>query len=223
MRIVDGGMTVSFAVALFFWLRGLWKRSVGDLIAGAVLFVVATCGYFQFVPYSSLSYLPAAAMLVFALASLAALFKKPEEHRRGGMIVAVSAILAILSVALFMGERKWESTSNSLLVIEPYKTAGTWVFDDPRLGLNKEPFVAGIPELIDHLVSDIPNADKGFRLIFSAHPFPAYDTKIVWRREGSGGNWYYSEQYKAEGWLCPALFKYFRRAPREIYVKAEAK
>mgnify|MGYP001584042897 CR=1 FL=1 len=33
----------------------------------------------------------------------------------------------------------------------------------------------------------------------------------------------YAEQYKSEGWLCPSLFKYFKRAPREIYVKAEGK
>jgi hypothetical protein len=26
-----------------------------------------------------------------------------------------------------------------------------------------------------------------------------------------------------EGWLCPALFRYFDEAPEEIYVKAEAK
>ena len=26
---------------------------------------------------------------------------------------------------------------------------------------------------------------------------------------------------KMEGWLCPALFKYFDKAPREIFVKAE--
>jgi hypothetical protein len=26
-----------------------------------------------------------------------------------------------------------------------------------------------------------------------------------------------------EGWLCPALFKYFEVAPKEIYAKAEAK
>ena len=28
---------------------------------------------------------------------------------------------------------------------------------------------------------------------------------------------------QAEGWLCPALFRYFDEAPEEIYVKAEAK
>lgn len=223
MRLVDGGMTVSFVVALFFWLRGFWRRSVGDMVAGAVLVVGATCAYAWFVAYCSLPYLPAAAILVFALTSLATLLNKTQERERRGTIVAVAAVLAVLSMVLFVGERKWESASNSLLVIEPYKTAGTWAFDEPRLGLNREPFVAGIPQLIDHLVKDIPDADRGFRLTFSAHPFPSHDTKIVWRREEAGGNWYYSEQYQSEGWLCPSLFKYFRRAPKEIYIKAEAK
>jgi hypothetical protein len=26
-----------------------------------------------------------------------------------------------------------------------------------------------------------------------------------------------------EGWLCPALFKYFEKAPKQIYVQAKAK
>jgi hypothetical protein len=26
-----------------------------------------------------------------------------------------------------------------------------------------------------------------------------------------------------EGWLCPALFKYFDKAPPELYVRAEPK
>jgi hypothetical protein len=47
--------------------------------------------------------------------------------------------------------------------------------------------------------------------------------KLEWRREESGGNWYYSDKYQMEGWLCPALFKYFAKAPREIYVRAEPK
>ncbi|MGH7971928.1 MAG: DUF6717 family protein [Limisphaerales bacterium] len=37
------------------------------------------------------------------------------------------------------------------------------------------------------------------------------------------GNWYFSPEFKIEGWLCPALFKYFDQAPTEIYVKAEPK
>ena len=30
-------------------------------------------------------------------------------------------------------------------------------------------------------------------------------------------------QFNAEGWLCPALFKYFDEAPDTIYVRFEPK
>jgi hypothetical protein len=115
------------------------------------------------------------------------------------------------------------SPVNSLFVIAPYKHEGMWVFDDPRVGLSREPFIAGIDTMIDKMVAGIPDAAKGFRAVFSAAPFPGYTEKLEWRREESGGNWYYNDHFKMEGWLCPALFKYFPTAPREIYVKAEAK
>ena len=77
--------------------------------------------------------------------------------------------------------------------------------------------------MIDRMVADIPNAEKGFRAVFSAAPFPGSTEKLEWRREESGGNWYYNERFKMEGWLCPALFKYFPTAPKTIFVKVEAK
>jgi hypothetical protein len=115
------------------------------------------------------------------------------------------------------------NSGNSIFVISPYRAEGTWVFDDERVGLLREPFVSGIPEMIDRFVARIPNAEKGFRLLFSAGPFPGYEIKLVWRREEYGGNWYFAEQVGAEGWLCPALLKYFEAAPREIYARAEGK
>jgi hypothetical protein len=113
---------------------------------------------------------------------------------------------------------------NSIMVLQPYWHAGTWVFDEPSKGLDKEPFVCGIPEMINDMVRHIPNAKQGFRLLFSALPFPGHTHKLEWRREdcdGSRGNWYYCPQLNAEGWLCPALLKYFSEAPRELYAKAE--
>jgi hypothetical protein len=112
---------------------------------------------------------------------------------------------------------------NSLFVISPYRYNGMWVFDDPAVGLVREPFVSGIDLMIDRLVADIPNAADGFRLIFSPTPFPGYTVKLEWRRSEYGGNWYYSPQYQMEGWLCPALFKYFKDAPHELYGRAEPK
>jgi hypothetical protein len=35
------------------------------------------------------------------------------------------------------------------------------------------------------------------------------------------GNVYYCEELSAEGWLCPALFKYFESASPEIYVRCD--
>ena len=142
----------------------------------------------------------------------------------------LTVTMAIILIAGIMGWRLGVlrqfgayRPANSIKVLMPYKHAGTWVFDDRAVGLRQEPFVAGIPEMIDEMVKDIPEADQGFRLLFSAHPFPGYSHKLSWRRGDQTGNWYYSEEYQKEGWLCPGLFKYYRHAPREIYVKAERK
>jgi len=112
---------------------------------------------------------------------------------------------------------------NAIGVIAPYKYEGMWVFDDPDVGLSREPFVAGIDTTIDRLVASIPGAERDFRLLFSATPFPGHTVKLEWRREESGGNWYYCPQFGLEGWLCPALFKYFDKSPAELYGRAEAK
>ncbi len=113
--------------------------------------------------------------------------------------------------------------NNAILVIQPYKWNGLWVFDDPRVGLDKEPFVSGMPEIIDAAVKDIPNAENGFVLIFSANPFPGAEVELEWDRESLGGNWYRWTKTGQEGWLCPALFHYFDKAPARLYAQAKPK
>lgn len=110
---------------------------------------------------------------------------------------------------------------NQIFVIAPYWHAGTWVFDDPDRDLDKEPFVEGIPQMINDLVQEIPNAQGGFRLLFSTAPFPGFQRRIKWVREDMEGNWYRADEPPMEGWLCPALLKFFESAPPEIFVKAE--
>jgi len=112
---------------------------------------------------------------------------------------------------------------NSLGILAPYKYEGMWVFDDAAVGLAREPFVFGMDTMIDKLVASIPGAENGFRLIFSANPFPGYTVELEWRREEYGGNWYFSPQFDMEGWLCPALFKYFDAAPPKLFGRAEPK
>ena len=108
---------------------------------------------------------------------------------------------------------------NSLFAITPYKFEGLWVFDDSDAGLAKEPFISGADRILDVMTQNIPDADKGFRLIFSSEPFPGYTARFVWSRSEYGGNWYFWPEKELEGWLCPALFKYFEQAPENLYVK----
>lgn len=112
---------------------------------------------------------------------------------------------------------------NSILVIHPYKHEGVWVFDDARVGLVQEPFVAGADTVIDRMVEHIPDAAAGVTILFAARAFPGSQHEFVWRREELGGNWYFSPQFGLEGWLCPALFKYFETAPERIFAQAKPK
>jgi hypothetical protein len=112
---------------------------------------------------------------------------------------------------------------NSLFTIAPYKLHGTWVFDDPAVGLRQEPFVSGADDIMDLLSADLPDAERGFRLVFAAEPFPGHTARFEKTRPEYGGNWYRWAGRDVEGWLCPALFKYFPEAPAEIFVKASAR
>lgn len=117
------------------------------------------------------------------------------------------------------------TTRNAIRVIAPYWSHGTWVFDDPSVGLVREPFVAGIPAMIDALAAEVPNAREGFRLTFSDAPFPGYQRRLAWVRDEHGGCHYrFDDRPDApamEGWLCPALFHYFDAAPKAIYARAD--
>jgi hypothetical protein len=112
---------------------------------------------------------------------------------------------------------------NAIIAIHPYKHEGLWVFDDKKLGLLQEPFVAGADTIIESMAANIPDAASGFTLLFSSSPFPGYEAVFEWRRPEMDGNWYYSPDLDSEGWLCPALFKYFESAPEKIYARFESK
>lgn len=113
-----------------------------------------------------------------------------------------------------------------VLVLVWDERANTWVYDDPAHGRVREPFVLGVPRMIDRLlVFDVPQRQtaaglerRPFRLLFSREAFPE-GHRVEWVREEAGGNWY---RYEGdEGWLCPALLDFFERAPAELWVKAE--
>jgi hypothetical protein len=142
--------------------------------------------------------------------------------KRGIMsLVLVSVFFSLLSLGIGRGDGNEGAVSNQIYVISPYRHASTWVFDDPAVSLKAEPFVSGIPEMIDALVKSIPDADRGFRLLFSAAPFPGYQVELTRMRPEYGGIWYRWDIKNIDGWLCPALFKYFPEAPPKLYARAE--
>ena len=112
------------------------------------------------------------------------------------------------------------------LTLYPYYLASErcWVFDDPAKNLKAEAFVLGISEMIDRMVDhkQLPDARSGFALTFSAEPFPGHDVELHWQRPGQPtGNWYAGRVAgeHMQGWLCPALFKYFDDAPARLFVR----
>jgi hypothetical protein len=112
------------------------------------------------------------------------------------------------------------------------------VFDDERTGIKEEAFVLGMCEMISKVVeaNAIPNASMGFELMFDAVPF-GHDVELNWLSPSEAatalnywpseipklGNWYKGHVLGHEmiGWLCPALFLYFKQAPTTIYANAE--
>lgn len=102
---------------------------------------------------------------------------------------------------------------NAINIIHPYKYGTAWVFDDKTKELDKEAFVAGADTLLDILTG---NSEK-CTVTFSQHKFPGASNMVKHIGPELDGDIYYSEELKHTLWLCPALLKYFEKAPKEIW------
>jgi len=110
---------------------------------------------------------------------------------------------------------------NSILLIQPYLLNGIWCFDFPEKNIQREPFVGQVNEWINGMVKDIPNAEKGFNLLFSAQPFPEYMEEFEWSHEQYGGDMYFHVKSDSIGYLCPCLRQFLPIPPPVIYARAE--
>ena len=112
---------------------------------------------------------------------------------------------------------------NSIATINITRDGSVWVFDDPSRDLTREPFIAGIPEIIDNWLQQegkLENAlQNGVQVTASPHKFPGANHSIQRLHPEAGGTWYKDTNSEREGWLCPALFKYFDPAPERLWVK----
>jgi len=106
--------------------------------------------------------------------------------------------------------------------ISPFKFKGTWVFDAPNLGLDKEAFVQGADTIVETIGRGLRNPEDGFIVHFTDDDVSdVAHYRLTWIRGEFGGNWYMLDGYGIHGWLCPALFKFFPSAPKHIYVWVE--
>jgi hypothetical protein len=114
---------------------------------------------------------------------------------------------------------------NAINVIKPYLWNNVWVFDDPARGLDKEALISGMPEIIERVCAQkgIQDPHNGFVIIFSGTSFPGHDVILEHLRadESGSGNWYRLQGTHMEGWLCPALLKYFEKPPSKIYIQVK--
>lgn len=109
--------------------------------------------------------------------------------------------------------------ANQIHVIHPYWDGPLLVFDDASVGLRREPFVGNADDILRLLSLDVDGCQEKFSLLFSDAPFPGHQTVIKKLREEYGGNWYGIENSWLEGWLCPALFKYYPVAPERLFLE----
>ena len=111
---------------------------------------------------------------------------------------------------------------NSIFTISPYRYYGGWVFDDPKVGLDKEAFVAGADTLLDKLSE---GRDRVV-VMFSDIVFPDHQLRLdkVHKTNGTSTDWgtdYYCEQLQHHLWLCPALNLYYPISPNSLYLKVK--
>ncbi|HYQ91769.1 MAG TPA: hypothetical protein VES89_06765, partial [Candidatus Competibacteraceae bacterium] len=122
------------------------------------------------------------------------------------LFMRLNALLLVIALQVAVDLSPVAAMMDSVFVIIPYRANGIWRFDDPDRAIVKEPFVAGVPAMLEQLTAPLPHAAQGFRWFFSAQPFAGYIHTLTRQRTESQGTWYDSEQFHTEGWLCPVLW-----------------
>lgn len=106
--------------------------------------------------------------------------------------------------------------SNAVMTISPYRIeGGMFAFDDPTTGLIREPFIGGA----NYHLSKFAGTGNNCTIAFSGNKIPEYNVKLglMDTHPDNGSN--YNDETGRNVWLCPAFFKYFEEAPKNLYVK----
>lgn len=109
-------------------------------------------------------------------------------------------------------------SANSIFTIIVENKRGALVFTDLERGLIDEPFVSGADEVIKTLKPELRKNGAKAPLTFASSMFPGATHEFERQESEWGGHWYSDGEMR--GWLCPALLKFFSKAPAHIFVQA---
>ncbi len=134
--------------------------------------------------------------------------------------------------------RSLKGQMTNLFKITPRKENEVWLFDDPSVGLQGEPFVSGADDIIEAMADAAGATERqktvGIGVYFSDSPFSingklatllvregfeSLPEAVVAGACGEQGAWYQGEVngMQMRGWLCPATLKYFPVHPPMLY------
>ena len=124
--------------------------------------------------------------------------------------------------------KKVDKTDNAVNQLKVYWTGTTWAFDDDRVGLVAEPFVAGADRIIsdaierEHSLLVLKKAkENGIVITFSKNllPYVEDEASLVLQEQFNklGHGMYFDYFTGQSGWLCPATLHYFKDYPEYIY------
>jgi hypothetical protein len=119
-------------------------------------------------------------------------------------------------------------TMNTIHCIAPYRhpqAPDVWVFDDPKHGLDQEPFVGATNKSLDDLDAELQAGGK-LTILFSASPLPDASLSLTAMSKTEHARTHGCSYHDGtrEIWLCPAMMHYFPgdTAPDSIHLKVQA-
>jgi hypothetical protein len=105
-----------------------------------------------------------------------------------------------------------------MFVIAPYREAGFWMFDDLEVGLLQELLVKGTDTVMSLLAQHLGGVHE-MLVYFSDEPVD--EGLHAWLVEPElGGANYDIPELGIRAWLCPALFMYFDKVPKQLWFTA---
>jgi hypothetical protein len=127
-------------------------------------------------------------------------------------------------VAANLGKKDW----THIIFLRWQEKQDAWCFDIPIVGIEDEPFVSGMPEIIEHHLIRAEKLDvartHGVSVLFSgaASKPAAFELgnyfHLVKVKEENNGCWYRDPSTGFEGWLCPNLYQFFAAPPNTLHI-----